>query len=51
MLEKSTTASDTPTPQQIKKFCDFSLQMAETASDENQWYEAVKQKALAWPAI
>ena len=48
MVEQSGKASLTPSPEMIKRFCMFSMSTAETASDEIEWYNAIKKKALNW---
>lgn len=50
MVEQSGKSKFTPTPDQVKRLCDFSMQVAESAKDETEWYLAVKEKALNWLA-
>ncbi len=50
MVEQSHRASYIPDPQQIKAFCDYSMQIASSAKSETEWYEAIKAKALNWLA-
>lgn len=48
MLDDSYKASYTPLPAHVKSLFLFSIETAKGASDEEEWYEAVKQKALHW---
>jgi len=50
MVEQSKNAPYVPSPQQIKAFCEYSMQAAISAESETEWYEAVKGKALNWLA-
>ena len=50
MVEQSGKAPYTPNPEQVRKLCEFSMQAAQAASSEKEWYEAVKNKALNWLA-
>lgn len=48
MVEQSSRADYQPKSSQIKKLCEYSMQMAKKANSEIEWYNAVKQKALNW---
>lgn len=48
MLDDSFKASYTPLPAQIKSIFSFSNEVANRTDDEEEWYDAVKQKALNW---
>lgn len=48
MVEQSSRADYQPKSSQIKKLCQYSMQMAKKANSEIEWYNAVKQKALNW---
>ena len=48
MLDDSFKASYTPLPSQVKSIFSYSMEVANKANDEEEWYEAVKQKALNW---
>lgn len=50
MVEQSEKADYTPNPEQVKRLCEFSMIAAQSASNEKEWYEAVKSKALNWLA-
>lgn len=51
MVEQSGTAQYIPNPEQIRRLCEFSMQAAQAASSEKEWYEAVKNKALNWLTV
>lgn len=48
MVEQSSRADYQPKPSQVRKLCEYSMQVAEKANSEIEWYNAVKQKALNW---
>ena len=48
MVEQSGTADYTPTPEQVQKLCHYSMEIAEKASDEMEWYNAIKERAMIW---
>ncbi|MDE6064801.1 MAG: AlwI family type II restriction endonuclease, partial [Lachnospiraceae bacterium] len=48
MVEQSYMAGYVPNPEQIKGIFEYSLEQARVASDENEWYARVKEKALNW---
>lgn len=50
MVEQSGKATYEPTPEQVRKLCEYSLKVAETAKDEKEWYGSIREKALSWLA-
>ena len=48
MVEQSYRAGYVPNPEQVKRIFDYSLEQAKTATDENEWYAKIKEKALNW---
>lgn len=48
MLEQSYRADYTPNPEQIKGIFEYSVEQAENALDENEWYAKIKDKVLSW---
>lgn len=50
MVEQSGKASYTPNPEQVKRLCEYSMEVAQSANSEKEWYDAVKNKALNWLA-
>lgn len=48
MVEQSHNASYMPDPEQVRKLCEYSMEVAQTAKDEQEWYSSVKNKALNW---
>ncbi len=48
MLDDSFKASYRPLPAQVKAIFSFSNEAALKAENEEEWYEAVKQKTLSW---
>lgn len=48
MVEQSYRAGYIPSSDQIKGIFDYSLEQAKTATDENEWYAKIKEKALNW---
>lgn len=48
MVEQSGRADYQPKPSQVRKLCEYSMQVAKKANSEIEWYNAVKQKALNW---
>ena len=48
MVEQSYKAGYVPNPAQVKGIFDYSLEQAKRASDENEWYAKIKEKALNW---
>lgn len=50
MVEQSENANYTPNPEQVRRLCEYSMEVAQSASNEKEWYEAIKAKALNWLA-
>lgn len=50
MVEQSGKADYTPSPDKVRSLCEYSMKVAQAASSEKEWYEAVKAKALNWLA-
>jgi len=48
MVTDSYKASYTPQPQQVKRFFDFSNELANITNNELEWYNGIKQRALNW---
>ena len=48
MVEQSYGVGYVPNPQQVKGIFEYSLEQAQKAVDENEWYAKVKEKALNW---
>lgn len=48
MVEQSYQAGYVPNPEQIKRIFDYSHELAQNATDENEWYAKIKEKALNW---
>lgn len=48
MLTQAKNCGSIPAPQKIKDFCQYSMHIAECASDEEAWYEAISKKAENW---
>ena len=48
MLQQSYRVGYVPNPEQIKGLFDYSIEVAKCSKDENEWYENIKAKALAW---
>lgn len=48
MVELSGKNDYTPNPDQVRSLCEYSMKVAEEAANENEWYEAIKNKALNW---
>lgn len=50
MVEQSHNASYMPNPEQVRKLCEYSMEVAQKAKDEQEWYSSVKNMALNWLA-
>lgn len=37
-----------PNSQQVKAIFEYSLEQAQSAKDENEWYARIKDKVLNW---
>lgn len=48
MLEQSYSAGYVPDSRQVKRLFEYSLEQANVAKDENEWYAKIKEKALDW---
>ncbi len=48
MVEDSYNVAYIPTPKNIKQFFEYSATIANSSSDEKDWYEKIKNKALHW---
>lgn len=48
MVKSSYDADYIPNPNQIKNIFEFSLEKAQEASSESEWYSAIKNKTLNW---
>ena len=48
MVTDSYKAEYTPQPQQVKRFFDFSNELANTTNNELEWYNGITQRALNW---
>lgn len=50
MVEQSGKATYEPSPEQVHKFCKYSMEVAKSVNNEMEWYEKIKSKALNWLA-
>lgn len=50
MLEQTGGAEYTPDVGKVRSFCEYSRMVAQSASSEMEWYEAIKNRALNWLA-
>lgn len=48
MVEQSYRAGYNPNPDQVKEIFKYSMEQAQVANDENEWYDKIKEKALNW---
>ena len=48
MIQQSATVSYIPEPENIRRLCEYSLEVAKSAKDEKEWYDMVKNKAMNW---
>lgn len=48
MVEQSYRAGYVPNPAQVREIFNYSLEQAKKATDENEWYAKIKEKALNW---
>ncbi len=48
MVEQSGKATYEPSPEQVHKFCKYSMEVAKSVNNEMEWYEKIKSKALDW---
>lgn len=50
MVEQSGKATYDPSPEQVHKFCKYSMEVAKSVNNEMEWYEKIRSKALDWLA-
>lgn len=50
MVEQSGKATYEPSPEQVHKFCKYSMEVAKSVNNEMEWYEKIRSKALDWLA-
>lgn len=48
MIEDSYKASHTPDPSQVRRFFEYSEELAKSSSNEKVWYKGITEKALSW---
>ena len=48
MVEQSGKAVQTPTPEKIQQFCEYSMTTAKASCSELEWYSSLKERALHW---
>ena len=48
MVAQSKAFSTVPRPDRLRAFCEYSIEKAKTATDENDWYLAVCDRADRW---
>ena len=48
MVEQSGKASYEPNSEQVRRLCQYSMKVAQSASSEAEWYQAIRNKALNW---
>lgn len=48
MVEQSGKANKTPSPEDIRRLCNMSMDIAKRTNSEKEWYNAIKNKALNW---
>ena len=48
MLEDSYKSDYTPTPANVKRFFEKSVEIANSGCDERQWFERLKEEAVVW---
>lgn len=48
MVEQSYRVGYNPNPDQVKDLFKYSMEQAQIANDENEWYDKIKEKALNW---
>lgn len=46
MVEQSGKATYEPSPDQVRKLCRYSMEVAKSVNNEMEWYEKIKSKAL-----
>lgn len=50
MVEQSGKATYEPSPEQVHKFCKYSMEVAKSVNNEMERYEKIRSKALDWLA-
>lgn len=50
MVKQSKEASFAPTPEHIESLCRYSMEVAEKATDEKEWYSVMRERELNWIA-
>ncbi len=50
MVEQSGKATYEPSPEQVHRFCKYSMEVAKSVNNEMEWYEKIRSKALDWLA-
>ena len=50
MVEQSGKATYEPSPEQVHKFCKYSMEVAKSVNNEMEWYGKIRSKALDWLA-
>lgn len=48
MVENSYKASNTPSPANVRKFFEYSIDLSSSGCSEKQWFEGMEQKAANW---
>lgn len=48
MVEQSYRVGYNPNPVQVQDIFKYSMEQAQIANDENEWYDKIKEKALNW---
>lgn len=48
MVEQSYRSGYVPNPEQVKGIFEYSLEQANAADDENEWYAKIKERAINW---
>lgn len=48
MVAQAKACGSVPHPDKLRAFCEYSIEKAKTANDENDWYSAVCDKADRW---
>ena len=48
MLTQSKNCGYIPSPEKVRAFCEYSMTAANTAEDEEEWYDAISKKAENW---
>lgn len=48
MVKQSKEAGFVPTPEHVESLCRYSMEVAEKASDEKEWYLTMRERELNW---